>query len=878
MKTNFLNTKSALLLLMVLFACTTNVLADIDYWTKATVVSVLKGGEATSASGLVYASSAAVESAAEIAGVAGTYTTEPEVLTGVAGSSAINKEWHYYASVLPGYDFLGFASTASGTPSGSGAVASLSQVGDYYHYTSKAGAGWSANTAETAKELKRYAVYEKQASADEEPQGTDGIAMRETQNTTIMQGAGSYVVRVYFMTDLNYRPSTNPSDHPGVNADAIRYIRVVDAENAEHTIRIEDEAVNVGHVDGANPVYAGSYATIKLPATTPVGRYNVHLPYSLFETNDGSVVGKTAACDFVVEIQADDTPISLVSSTPAEGKVWNADPESETLDGTSLTITLTFDKSIASVVEGMSADVVKQDNMHAFPCERYAKPMVQIAGADRQLCLFYGELPNGSYKVTIPAGIVLALNGQGNEAINLSFSIKGSKADEWPLPTYDQVVATPAADAHVAALRQIVLDLSGEDMDAPLGLLPTAQEVTVDSIIVTEPEEGDPEGFPTIHYKRKQDVQITPSVRNGQLILTLSPAILDTLSVRVNIPKGLTHNLAMPVGSMSQQEIYEEGCVTNPAIALNYYVEPREIAITQITNQAYTVLPDAELVVSQDLGNGQEVTCIFVCYEELLTSCVPSADFADYVTIVNESNGKVLSLNAYSCELGVLKYDEVLQQNVRDNHYINIRLSSENYINTEAAQGKYNVQILSGLGMNEDGVLTEGTSFSFTYGDPEKAKHDTELDLSEYVGYYVQTVAEGEEVDSLETFCVRENDGNYVVANLLGWEREIPIISKNGNTYLLFIEVGEEAFMNLLGGDVLVVFDHDGDKPAVFIEEFAIYTSEDMYMGGGMWYVPSQSTGCEHVEAPREVKKVIRNGQLVIRVGDTEWSVLGVQL
>lgn len=149
-------------ILMILVAMLTAVPCfAIDYWTIGKVQAVLVGGEESAEAGMVFVSATAVEDASGIAAVNATMQTDPVVLSGAAGASAINKEYYFYAKANAGYNFLGFASTATGNPSGTGLVANMTQVGDYYSYAAKAGAGWSANTEETAKVFTRYAVFEK---------------------------------------------------------------------------------------------------------------------------------------------------------------------------------------------------------------------------------------------------------------------------------------------------------------------------------------------------------------------------------------------------------------------------------------------------------------------------------------------------------------------------------------------------------------------------------------------------------------------------------------------------------------------------------------------------------------------------------------------
>lgn len=154
----------------------------IDYWTVGKVQAVLWGGEETAQAGTVYVSAETVENESAIAGVPSMMQTDPVMLSGASGSSAINKEYFFYAKANAGYSFLGFASTATGTPSGTGAAESMPQVGDYYSYSAKAGAGWSSNTAESAKVLTRYAVFQKN---DDEEQGGDQGGDQSADTATV---------------------------------------------------------------------------------------------------------------------------------------------------------------------------------------------------------------------------------------------------------------------------------------------------------------------------------------------------------------------------------------------------------------------------------------------------------------------------------------------------------------------------------------------------------------------------------------------------------------------------------------------------------------------------------------------------------------------
>lgn len=144
----------------------------MDYWTVGKVQAVLLGGEETSEAGFVYVANDAVEAASDIAAVQSVMQTIPFLNQGASGSSALNKEYFFYAKANEGYKFLGFASTASGTPSSAGLAENMEMIGDFYSYSAKAGAGYNANTEETPKVLTRYAVFEK-VGGDEGGQGGD---------------------------------------------------------------------------------------------------------------------------------------------------------------------------------------------------------------------------------------------------------------------------------------------------------------------------------------------------------------------------------------------------------------------------------------------------------------------------------------------------------------------------------------------------------------------------------------------------------------------------------------------------------------------------------------------------------------------------------
>lgn len=271
------------------------------------------------------------------------------------------------------------------------------------------------------------------------------------------------------------------------------------------------------------------------------------------------------------------------------------------------------------------------------------------------------------------------------------------------LPVYSEVSVSPASATTLQSLREVIITLSDNEYDPAIGIMPYAQSVTAYRI------QGE--------QRTALDVQIKPTIRNAQLLLTITPALADTMQVELIIPRGLTNNLPMPVANMTAEQMQAEGGCTNPELTLQYTIEPGFIDIIGVTNQAFTPLPDAILKANlgELLEDGDIVSHIFVQYEHKLHSAVRSRDFANYVTIQCVETGQYLSLNAYSCGLSVLVFDEDSYRNVRDSSYIDIFFASDDYINAEMHIGTYEVTILPGIGRDINGQRTAGTSFSFEY-------------------------------------------------------------------------------------------------------------------------------------------------------------------
>lgn len=632
----------AIMAMMVLVALPT-MAAEIDYWTKATVIPVLKGGQSCAAAAKCYVSASKMTDAAAIAAVAeeGGFAADAYKLTGESGTSAVNKEWYFYVLPHEGYVFLGFATSSTGTPSDKMVADKLDKVDDYYMYAGTAGAGWSANTEVTAKELKRYAVFERK--------------------------------------------------------------------------------------------------------------------------------------------QADPVAIDVTG-----------------------------------------------------------------------------------------------------------------------LPTYETAEPTPADGSKVTAFRTLTIHLYSETYDDAVMLMPVPP-----SVVLTKKD-----GESTV-----LDNKVIPTVKQraddsgSDLILTIDPAIADTCTIEVSIPMGITNNLGAIAGKTKDQ-LMAMGYCTNPEMKLTYELEPAFVAPVRITNQTDTVLlPDAELKLNSeglDLGNGNEVMAFFVKYPNKLISCIPSADFKFYVSVVNESNGEVLGLNQYNCEIGVPKLSPDQKKNYRDSCYLCIRLSSENYINHQNIQGRYHVVIRPGIAIDELGLRTGGAEFYFNYGDPEQSQKFVPVDMTEYVGTYRQhmeateVLPEGQREETFALIQDEEDAEKFYITNVL----------KTGTVVRMLIYVDEHKYRvaeateglysfvsPIEGTDVEIRFEKQMGglyiymNPYVMIApHFNVKNMEGYYGGGACYYdrisaTPDlegdpepEITSMEDVTMRVPAEKVLRNGHLVIVKEGIEYNACGVRM
>lgn len=559
----------------------------IDYWTQGKVVSVLKGGEETSNAGLVYVSSTEL-AADQIAGVPGSMTAEPYMLSGAAGTSAINKEWYFYASDKPGYKFLGFASTASGNPSGTGLAENLPKVGDYYFYKTKAGAGWSENTAETAKVFTRYAVYEKVASADDEPTGTDGVNLKAggIEGADYESGTESnHNVYLTFEEALLYNGVGGAST---VNQDVQKYITVKGANNDIFytAVKVSVYAKPICDKEGAITGYEPGKGSLQFSGTVAPDEYAVHLPYSLFKTVSGK---PSAAVDFTLKVMEKSGDLVVVSTSPANGVtltvVEDADTEKNQVTSPDITVTLTFSELLTSVDDNKAKEVrltttLSGEQVAYRPANVYLTDKMQSKVTERG-SLAFPQLPNGTYTLTLPEGVFYA-NSKPNKEFTLTFTLKGSDAQPQAYKltwgSFTPGSMTLAMPAKVSNPMSPVHTITASFVDKGFGVasevVGNAADVKEYNLEVAEtPVTIEGEEVLVVSEKSSKEGTATVSqiaVNNGVMTITFAEPIATTGWHKVVIPAGIVAN--QPKASSVAQNI-TNGYAENTAYELYYYVK-----------------------------------------------------------------------------------------------------------------------------------------------------------------------------------------------------------------------------------------------------------------------------------------------------------------
>lgn len=398
------------------------------------------------------------------------------------------------------------------------------------------------------------------------------------------------------------------------------------------------------------------------------------------------------------------------------------------------------------------------------------------------------------------------------------------------IPTYTTVATDPADGATVSSITSISISLSSDGYDAPLGIMPGAAAVNAVKLngAAEEPIEG-----------------VKAAVKAEKLIISFDTPFNEAATVVVRIPEGLTNNLAMPVATMTTQEIIDEGGCTNPAINLTLHVVPSVLPVKDVTGVGYDTyylqdeagnfvkdekgqyirvdkydsLIDAQLEPAKE----DRVSVMYFWYDEQFASI----DYKGGASVTNITTGVSMNIATVSFKTG---------GDSHRNDVIELRLSTADYIYSEELhQGVYEVVLPEGIATTANGLKSGGKTFRFTFGDPEQAYVPQELNLDNYLGDYKVVTEDGEDSTG-EFFTFTKTGNDYFVTNLCGSSLSIPVEAKDGNIFLKFTEEGVEAFMSLLGGDVQVLFTENEGETYIFVDQYALYQNDDAVMGGAIYF------------------------------------------
>ena len=411
------------------------------------------------------------------------------------------------------------------------------------------------------------------------------------------------------------------------------------------------------------------------------------------------------------------------------------------------------------------------------------------------------------------------------------------------IPTYTTVATDPADGATVSSITSISISLSSDGYDAPLGIMPGAAAVNAVKLngAAEEPIEG-----------------VKAAVKAEKLIISFDTPFNEAATVVVRIPEGLTNNLAMPVATMTTQEIIDEGGCTNPAISLTLHVVPSVLPVKDVTGVGYDTyylqdeagnfvkdekgqyirvdkydsLIDAQLEPAKE----DRVSVMYFWYDEQFASI----DYKGGASVTNITTGVSMNIASVSFKTG---------GDSHRNDVIELRLSTADYIYSEELhQGVYEVVLPEGIATTANGLKSGGKTFRFTFGDPEQAYVPQELNLDNYLGDYKVVTEDGEDSTG-EFFTFTKTGNDYFVTNLCGSSLSIPVKASGNGLQLEMTEARNgEAFMSLKGGNVNIMFSENEGKRYIYLDQYALYDANEELFVGGIIYFEQQLKAVEPEE------------------------------
>lgn len=664
----------ALLLLCAL--CSTQAMAkDYTCWTQAIYKMAVKGTSTTSTEcGQIYVSTELVTDESQIEAVAEEITTDPLYHFGAAASC--KQDYYYYVKANEGYNFIGWGSTqpskADWKPSSSSyAPNEANKVGDYYWYKSTTSSPYSDNTEAKPTKLTRYAVFEK-VEKMEEPTGVTTVEVTSIQSqeksltiegkTVTYQEASltkNLPIELVLNEELTYiRPNDENNSKPEEKLK--QFITVVGAngnksEVVSYFYPYESTDLGQGGTSSSDTSYGTLYSCHTIGLNIPYGikadTYTVHLPYGLFTTKEGN---KTPTYEFTINVIKDENPyLTIKSQFPTEGLTMKYKKATQTVEPdaskgefekSNLTAAIEFNEVVESIDESKKEGIILVNttegvNYKPLSVIRDAAIFNKVSGA---VSIAYPELVNGSYTLTIPAGLFVGAT-KTNEEIKVNFTVTGFNSVQ--LKPYELVldhVSPKSGDMTQSVERLSEITITYKE--PAVALLGDASKITVKGYTEVIKIKDDGEGATSVRTYYDVAPAVSAKVAEGKLVVSFAPALATGL-YEVNIPAGFVAN--MEAGEMTMAQKVNAGYAESPAHSnLTFNVESAVLEIP-VSAARYASFYDSSMAYQV----GEEATAyIFSKTEEKLVeiedgiipantgAVIKAAKGSHYLTAVNSTS------------------------------------------------------------------------------------------------------------------------------------------------------------------------------------------------------------------------------------------------
>lgn len=495
----------------------------------------------------------------------------------VPSSSYVTDGFTLYFHVQPteGYKFVGWATNAKGV-NNDGKSTIVSTERTYKWVGSNKSASYPTTT------ISMYALLEK--DNDVEPTG-NGVEFDKIGGTTSYASGSTskpWSVYVYFQEGLKYDAGT---PYSGANADAKKWIKITNTTTKE-TVLYDNVFVSNG------------FGILSLPYSMAAGTYNVHLPYGLFTTESNM---PTAACDFEVEVTASNVAFELISVSPENNETWEATVTERDNNNTvtyyrDFSFIFNFSKNLTSInTVGKDLALLQSETGRKFPCTN-----ANIGYLDKkQGSLYYGKIPNGHYTLNLPAGVFTDADGNGNEAMTLTFIVTKGE-DPFSLPTFEKVTSNPTSGSveYYNDLLVLKVKFDSETYGRAITTWNTTSGLKATKFV---PDNSDEAGGSNVAISK-----VTSTFVDGELRVTIpTSGLSESQAITVTVPAKYVINKSNASTSSSALEgLYKDGACTNAETAISFTA--KRVSKGDVNGDGTIDVTDVTALVNTILGTSRK--------------------------------------------------------------------------------------------------------------------------------------------------------------------------------------------------------------------------------------------------------------------------------